>query len=146
MVAGSPASFRELIEHCREIANGRWGIWEVVDGDRHLFYGRQLRHWAGLALGTRKKRPWHFDVVCARCGRGWQAKSWEWAKRPTGYTPRRWISLCFHCLSFWVSVWPEIFPRFRLGVALLPQWFDDLPDGVGPIDRLAFHTLPPFGG
>ncbi len=142
----APRTLREFVEHCQLLGQGHWGMWRVVDHDRPLIYGRQLVHSTGRRLGVKRARAWYLDVVCCRCGRGWNQKGWRWARDPSGYRPARWISICLGCLAWWIHIWPEIFPRFRLGIVTY-QWrrSELVSDAVPPVNLLDFHQQPPFG-
>lgn len=150
-----PATFKELLKVCERLAAvgpRHWGVWYVYlpELDRHLYYGRitDLGD-SRRKVGFRRSRPWHWDVVCLRCGRGHNKPTWEWGGTPTAYTPTRWISLCFTCLAFWVDLWPAIFPRFKLGIATFQWRLEPGPgskaESLPSIDRLTWHLRPPFG-
>lgn len=148
----SPPTFADLLRHCTAASNGArsWGIWHVYIPKlrRHFFYGRAINLGdPRRKVSTRKPRPWYWDVVCLRCGRGHNNSGWHWAAKPGGYDPERWISVCFTCLCVWADLWPDIFRRFRLGIATF-QWRAE-PHLISPdaprLDKLSWHLRPPFG-
>lgn len=109
-----PETFAELLRLLQTQARGRWAIWHVVLEGREVFFGRRLFHRNGFPCDRLAKMPYHKTICCARCGNG---TTFEWPPAaPTEFTALRWLTLCNSCAGLYIGLWPEIFPRFALGV------------------------------